>query len=385
MSMGKGVQGLVGPTVLASISLLFALLLAEGMVRIAAPQQTLVLREDIFQPADTLGWTHRPDVATTINTGEKTVQVRTDHRGYRVGVGGAVEGDRTILLLGDSFMAAMQVEYEESLAGRMEEGLANALGQTVGVRNTGVGAWDPPHYLLKARQVLDRERVDLVVVSVYLGNDVVERGSDAFEPRVESARPSFRIPRTLELSAWFAGLVAPLDFQLRSVSQLYVLVRTRLLELRMRAGLSSAYFPEQYLAAEATSARWDTTTAILAEVGARAAAEATPTVFVLIPAHFQVVQEDLERHVRAFDLDASQIRIDQPNEILGARLRAAGYPVLDPLPALRAAHGAGNRPYGRVDTHFNATGHEVVWEFVRDALVAALRSTGPESRPTPLQ
>lgn len=368
----------LGPILLAATSVLVCLLLAEGAVRLAAPQQTLLLREDIFHAVDTLGWAHRPDIATEVNTGEGAVRIYTDHRGYRVGAEGAVEGDKTVLLLGDSFMAALQVEYEESLAGLMEVGLSEALGQTVAVRNAGVGAWDPPHYLIEIRRALAREPAELVVVAVYLGNDIVERGADYFPPREETPRPPFRIPFSISPAAWFDGLVRPVDFHLRSSSHLYVLARTQLVELRMRLGLSSVYFPEEYLASEADADRWDVTAEILDEVAMEAEARGVPVVFVLIPAHFQVVQEDLDRHVRAFGIDAEQIRIDQPNELLGERIRAAGWTVLDPLPALRQAHEEGVRTYGRVDTHFSAGGHRVTWDFIRDTLVERLAGGTPE-------
>src|SRR5438093_849000 len=105
---------------MVSVSLSLAFGLGELAVRFVAPQQLIVKRPDIWQPADTLGWTRRPNVNTTINTGERTVRVITDHDGFRVGGAGRVESKRRILLLGDSFMEALQVEYEQSLARLLE-------------------------------------------------------------------------------------------------------------------------------------------------------------------------------------------------------------------------------------------------------------------------
>src|SRR5690348_12662319 len=52
--------------------------LAELLVRLVAPQQLIVRRPDIWEAVDTLGWVHRPDVNTTVNTGERAVHVYTD-------------------------------------------------------------------------------------------------------------------------------------------------------------------------------------------------------------------------------------------------------------------------------------------------------------------
>jgi hypothetical protein len=363
-----------GPLALAATSLLVCLLVAEGAVRIVAPQQLLILRGDIWQPVDSLGWNHRPNLATSINTGEGSVHVFTDHRGYRVGEHGPVDGERTVLLLGDSFMAAFQVEYEESVAGLMERGLAASMGAPVAVRNAAVGAWDPPHYLIKIRRALDREPADLAVVALYLGNDIVDWNIDAFDPRDPTPRPEFRLPRSLGPGAWIEGILRPADFHLRRVSHLHVLARSRLLELRMRLGLSAIYFPEEFLASEADSFRWDLTEEILGNVAAEAQARNVPLVFVMLPTHFQVERGRLEQHLRVHGLDPAEVRIDQPNEILGERLRRRGLTVLDPLPDLRAAYEDGERLYGGVDPHFSAAGHRVTWTHVADTLAALLRS-----------
>lgn len=364
--------GWFASVLLLLVSVVTVFLLSEGAVRVLAPQQPMILRGDIWHPVDSLGWSHRPNVATTINTGEGTVQVFTDHRGYRVSSSGPVEAERSVLLLGDSFMAALQVEYEDSVAGLMEDGLREALGEPVAVRNTGVGAWDPPHYLIKIRRALDRNPADAVLVAVYLGNDVVAEPVDIFNPRHPTPRPRFSIPWSISPADWLVGVAAPIDFQLRQISHLYLLARSQLVEARMRLGLSSIYFPEEYLASEADSERWDVTANILEDIAREAAARDTPILFFLIPSHFQVIAADLDRHIRAFQLDTMNIRIDQPNELLGTRMRERGLPVLDVTFALRRAAAEGYRPYGQVDTHFNEIGHRVTWEAIREEVLQIL-------------
>lgn len=136
-----------------------AVALAELAVRFMSPQQLILKRPDIWMPDDTLGWVHRPNVTTTINTAERTVNFLTDARGFRIGERAqrSWEDSFRILLLGDSFMEALQVEYEESLSGLLEGDFGLANGRPVMVRNTAVGGWDPPQYLLQARRSLAEE------------------------------------------------------------------------------------------------------------------------------------------------------------------------------------------------------------------------------------
>jgi hypothetical protein len=221
------------------------------------------------------------------------------------------------------------------------------------------------------------ESVDLVVVSVYLGNDVDGVRTDYIAAVQPTPRPRLRVPRSFSLVEWIESIARPIDFSLRGFSHFYVLGRSVLETLRMRVGLSTIYFPEEYSVTEEGSARWDDTALTLLEIAQVAEAHETPILFIFVPAYFQVDARALNQHIRAFGLDPASIRIDQPNDLLGGRLRAMGLRVLDPLPALRAAQDEGLRPYGSVDTHFSATGHAVTWDFVRDTIVKVLQERRP--------
>src|SRR5690348_18446707 len=74
-------------------SLIIACVGAEILVRTIEPQQLIMDRPDIWQPRDTVGWEHRPNVKTTINTGEGAVRFRTDSEGFRVVRNGRLETD----------------------------------------------------------------------------------------------------------------------------------------------------------------------------------------------------------------------------------------------------------------------------------------------------
>jgi hypothetical protein len=358
--------------ILASLGL--ACFLGELAVRIIAPQQLIVKRPDIWQPVDTLGWTHRLDVNTTINTGERTVHVFTDQDGFRVGRAGRTEGKRRILLLGDSFMEALQVEYEQSLAGLLEARVGAHLGETVAVRNTGVGGWDPPQYLMEARREIGRERFDLVLVSVYLGNDVVARRVERYPagPPVDAPFHRLRLPRRLTHAELVDAVFYPINDFLKARSHLFVLLKKQASTLRMRLGLTADYFPDDLLRREASSPRWAVTAQICRDIRDLASVHGVPSVFFLIPAPYQVDTAAFYRALKGFRIDQTAVDLEQPERLLSSAMAVYRLDVVDVLPDFRRAERSGSHLYGSVDPHLSPEGHDVLERLVEPVVQARL-------------
>ncbi len=198
MSSSRGIRKLLRAVslnaVLLATSCTVGALLGESVVRLVAPQQLILIRPDIWQPADTVGWLHRPNVNTSINTGEHTIHVFTDHEGLRVGSQGRTTARRRILLLGDSFMEALQMEYEESFAGRLAAELPRHVGDSVGVRNAAISGWESNQYFLRAHQLLKRDTFGLVITAIYMDNNVVRERLNRVPPRTPVARHKFSAP-----------------------------------------------------------------------------------------------------------------------------------------------------------------------------------------------
>jgi hypothetical protein len=349
------------------ISTVTCLLILEGAVRLLKPQQLVAVWMDTFQPADSIGWRFTPNIDQQINTGERSVRFVTDHDGFRIDPAGGTSADARVILIGDSFMAAIQVEYEETFAAHMERGLNARLGRPVEVRNVSAGGWDPPQYLIMARRLLASAPVDMVVVSVYVGNDVVSEPMRIHSPlQLVPVRP-FRIPLLLSYTEFIDAIVRPADDRLKRRSHLYILAKNRAAHLRMRLGLTAAWFPDVHLRSMADSPGWGYTVDILDQIRDAAADHGVPSAFILVPSHFQVDQTALERHMSGFDVDPEDVLIDQPNEILSRHMRERGLQVIDPLPGMRHQFRATGEPlFGRVDTHLSAEGHRVMWELVAD-------------------
>lgn len=355
----------------AAGAFLIGVLLAEGLVRLVAPQQLIVIRPDIWKPVGGVGWERRGNLDTRINTGEREVRLLTDEEGFRVGASGRQVAEDSVLLIGDSFMAALQVEYEQSLAGLMEVRAAEDIGTGLAVRNTAVGAWDSSHYRILAGQRLSRFRYDLVLVAVFVGNDVVHEEIDSFPPRQPVDRARLRWPRSVASAEIVDALARPVNDFLEVRSHLYILLRTALEPLRIRLGLSAAYVPRTIRKAYGSSPDWRLTAEILAQIdGMR---EDTPTLYVLIPNHYQIDRNRFRAHTSAFGIDTVSVDLDQPNWRLRNELSRLGLDVVDALPAFRQAHAEGSQLYGDVDPHLTAQGHEVLYGLVLPHVAAILR------------
>ena len=181
----------------------------------------------------------------------------------------------------------------------------------------------------------------------------------------------------------FRSWLRPANDFLERRSHLFVLLKTRLDVMLMRAGLTADYFPVEFRRSEATSSRWEVTAGTCREIADAAARHGLPTLFVLLPTPFQVAPETFREYVAGFGIDTSTVDLDQPTRLLRERLAAAGLWVVDPLPEFRAAAAAGTALYGTVDRHFSPEGHALlsalVAPVVADSLLArpAKREAGP--------
>ena len=302
---------------------LMALGLAELTLRLAAPQQLIVFRPDIWRPVDSLGWAHRANLDTRVNTGDRTVTLVTDSAGFRTAEAGRPASDLRVLLLGDSFMEALQVEHEQSLAGLVEQCFGARTGRRATVWNTAVGGWGPPQYYTQALHALSMTRFDLVVVGVFLGNDVVTRRY-VLPPREPDPRRVLRFPRALTWSAFTDAVLAPINDGLETRSHLFIFLKDRLQGLLMRAGLTALEIPTELRRDQAAAPRWALTGAILADIDSLAAARMIPVVYALIPSIEQVDAAALTVRLEAFGVDPRRSTSTSPTGSWRRNWRSAG-------------------------------------------------------------
>jgi hypothetical protein len=342
-------------------SFLFAALLAEGAVRLVAPQQLIVGRPDIWAPDDSLGYIPRTNVDAEVNTGERTVRYITDDKGFRARAAGPRRrGDVNVLLIGDSFMQAFQVGYDSTLGAIIERRLTDSLGRSVAVWNAGASGWDPDQYLIRIRQLLALDAYDALIVAVYVDNDIIPNRRERIAAQTPTEKHEFSFPRRLSRDAIVNSILYPLNDALESHSHLFQLIKNGSQTILLRLGLAAVDFPVVVQKREAAAARWNVTASICADIAAVGARYNVPVLFGVIPAPYQVDSAAFDYYVRGFKIEKSEVDIDQPQRLLVSALRARGLNVVDALPAFRAAQRPDHQLFGSRDRHFTPAGHQLM-------------------------
>jgi len=333
-------------------SLLCAVLVAELLLRMFLPQPLVWNTSAIWEPADGPGWRRRPNLNVTVNTGERRVRVISDARGHRIGAAAVAHADLEILAIGDSFVEALQVEAEQTMTALLAESLSRSMGRSVRVVNGAVGGWDANQYLIAAKRELDGAKYDLLLVFVFLENDLVARRVD-------------RVP---------AAMVTPpsVSTWLMAHSHLYVFGANVIALRRMKAG-ARRHFLTSILRAESSSRDWQVTGDVLADIAAEAGRRRTQVAYILIPPHHYLDDDALATYAGALGVDRAQLDVGQPARLLTAELVRRGLTVFDATPALARAYHAGRTDlYGRVDRHFSPAGHQVMADFLHDVALSSL-------------
>ena len=340
-----------------------ALLLAEGLVRWVAPQQLIRLRPELWEPVEGLGWRLRPGVKLRVNTGEREVEVLTDQLGHRVGglSPPTSEVEFRILALGDSFLEALQVDYGATFVDRLQRALYT-LGASTAITNAGVSKWGPSQYLMQAELEFSRRNYDLVLVFLYLGNDIQSEHPEFYSARHPLDSSRFRFPEELNRPAIQYAVLSPLNRMLATRSQLFVLAKSRSRILLSRIGIGANLLPESMLRSSMNSPRWEATAEVCRTISELANSKGSQALFVLLPAVYQVRPRILASYAQASQLPEEAIDARQPARLMFRALDDRGLLVLDLSPQFRSfvPFSRYEDLYGTLDAHLSPHGHQVV-------------------------
>ena len=189
LSLGRR---LLAASLLAGFGIALALVTLEVGVRVLH-----LVPSRFWQPDPVLGTKLIPGMSGwwTQEEHEFTVPVRINADGRR-DLERPVQkapGTYRILLLGDSFVEAMQVPIEQTFARRLEAALAGAAAPRVEVMSMGVSGYGTASQYLWYREHGRAYQADLVLLSFYPGNDVRNNS-----PTLETAlRPEYDSDGTL--------------------------------------------------------------------------------------------------------------------------------------------------------------------------------------------
>lgn len=175
---------------LMTLSILMTLAMLEGAVRIMK-----LGTGGFWEPDDQLGWVNIPNASGWESCyGECQVQVSINSLGMRdeETTYEKEEGQQRILFLGDSITAGMQVPLEDTFTEQLEDHLEDAYPSEWEVLNGAVNGYGTDNELLYYRLEGNKFEPDIVVVGMYLANDIYNN-SRVLELRTggESHKPYF--------------------------------------------------------------------------------------------------------------------------------------------------------------------------------------------------
>lgn len=371
------------PCLLTVASLIFSLVMAEALVRVIAPQQLISLRPDIWRPDAKLAHRHFANVTTTVNTGEREVHFLTDEDGYRINANSRSVGGhypKAILMIGDSFLEALQVENESTVPQLIARSLEQKTGQPVRVDNAGVGAWNPNHYYLMAQEALQKRRYDLGIVFISIQNDIVGVETETLKPTDPAATHHFKIPESFGWRPLIDAFLYPINDRLETRSHLFVLFRTTARVQLARLGLTADTFPNIFDKNEKDAPMWGITSDICEKIKNGFAAYNTPVFFVFLPPVYQVETDMFQEYVRSFNIASGSIDLELPNRVLKREFEKRGLVFSDPLEFMREKALKGTKMYGRIDRHFSEQGHKAVAECIEPMVESYLLDRGRQHR-----
>jgi lysophospholipase L1-like esterase len=323
----------------------------------------------LFMPDPIIGYRLRPNARTRFVTAEFDTQIAINAQGVRddEDVGPKPPNERRIVVLGDSLVLSVQVDRQKTFCKLLED-LLNRAGGPVRYRviNAGVQGYGPVEEWLFYRQVARAFQPDLVIETVFVGNDAEDAVTSA--PKLRgAARP---LAETVS-----ASLVNRMRRLVRRSMVLQV-VRLRVVSVtdRLSTWMSPPEAPLQSYAArpaprieEGLRISRECVQAIIAD----AAASGARTIVMLMPARFQVDDADYGRLKEAVEQAHGTLVRDGATERFAEALAPLPVPRFDALPALRAAL-PGPDVFYQQTVHLTPRGHAIVAQ----ALEAFIRRQG---------
>lgn len=299
----------------------------------------------------------------TYNTAEFNTHIRTNSRGFR-GPEFPEEkepGTERIVFLGDSMVAAKQVEEEDRFTNLLDERLGDtdvvALGQD--------GA-NPIREILFWRAIGKDLDPDIVIQEIYPLNDIVFPTAEAFRIEEGNLAEIFIVkPNSVSKKKTILGS--------RLIQSLYDAIKRRIAfrvskEPQETLGLHARHTKEGVAKIEARNV-WPTTMAALRTTQMEVEATETRYVIVLIPSAIEVqpqVEETLRNQYRHL-ADEDDWVIGSVHERMVKELTDAGIPFIDTKPALQEA-AKDEIVYFFKDGHINEEGHRIVTDVIVDEL-----------------
>jgi hypothetical protein len=391
----------LAPLVLILFGCLAAFLLLETALRVYDATRPLPPepRGSFWKQLHGYGWLHHPGIEGRWfdERGEFSVAVKMSSHGLR-----DVEHDWAkpagtfrILVLGDSYMEAVQVELEQIFARQLEKEL-RARGRAVEVINASASDWGTDNALVYLREEGWRYSPDLVLLAFTTANDVRNNsvvlnqrvpnpnpwkptftvaadGKLVFHPMPQLPPPEPLVPprpwwRGSRALSFFANRIGPFVASSEPAPDAKKDDFSRTLPADMLV-----YSPEP---PPEIDEAWKVTKALVLETKKEAGAHGARFAMVLVDGPW-TYYDAWWQLMTMWDEKARRWNPARPNEVLGEFAREAGIESLDLRTAFTTKKGE-ERLYFEFDPHWTAAGHRLAAQEAARFLVE--RGLVPEAR-----
>lgn len=331
----------------------------ESAMRIWGSSEAAPSFQGLFTDDPVIGYRLNPGARTRFETVEFAAQIDINGSGVRDSeeIGPKPAGERRIVILGDSLVLSVQVDFHQTFGELLEQRLnADApAGLHYRVINAGVQGYGPIEELLFFRTVARAFEPDVVLTTLFVGNDAEEAVTS--ERRLHGGtRPALETV-TEDLMTRLRRLVR------RSMVLQVLRLRVMAATDRLVPAMAPPEAPLQSYAAGTAAPRiqrgLDITRRTVETIASEAAAIGARTGVVLMPARFQVDDADYGRLKDAVAQAGGELDRDGANRRFEAALADVELPRIDLLPAMRETLPGPDLFY-KETVHLTPRGHEVV-------------------------
>jgi hypothetical protein len=360
-------------------------LVFEAGLRIAGGSEAAPVFQQLFMQDPAMGgYRLRPGAKARFRTTDFETDIEINSSGVRDReIPPKPPDERRIVVLGDSLVLAVQVEARETFCAVLEHRLNDRRvpGETsYRVINAGVQGYGPVEELAFFERVVRPLEPDVVLVAVYVANDAMEANDtgDSILPRdpapASASQPS-GVKRPSRWPLWLRRLT-----RRTMVLQIVRLRATTLLErfgeARPIDRALSIYLPD--LPAE-TAHGLDVSREAIKRIAAGAAAQGARTGIVLLPARFQVADDNFDSLQAVVAQSGARLERNLATERFASALAPLGLPMFDALPVLRN-DAARSQIFFKTTAHFTVIGHQVMAAGLESFVRSSGLVDGPKGR-----
>jgi len=341
--------------------------LFEAGLRLAGGAEAAPVFQQLFLQDPAMGgYRLRPGARAHFRTADFETDIAINSSGVRDReIPPKPPGERRIVVLGDSLVLAVQVEMQETFCALLERRLnaeRKADEPTIRVVNAGVQGYGPVEELAFFDRVVRTFEPDVVLVAVYVGNDAMEASDtgDTILPRDPAQEQAAAAVRTAATrpSRW--------PLWLRRITR-----RSMVLQIvRMRATTLIGRFDDVRVIDRALTMYIEdlppdmarglaVSREAIARIAAAASRQGASTGIVLLPARFQVADDDFAGLQAMVAESGVTLERDLATRRFAEALGPLGLPTLDVLPALRDDPRR-SELFFKTTAHFTAVGHDVM-------------------------